>query len=225
MCNFRLITLCIVAALAVASLARTTVAQDRVKEVPVGGNVEIAVVANDPDGDPLTYTWTTTGGRIVGAGPRVLFDASDVPPGIYRATVTVSDAICEASTTIEVNVLAPVAASSVVASIGACAFARGSARASNACKATLDDVVLRLAQDASATIVVVGSAGSSERFDVALKRAEAARDYLVNERSTDPSRILTRAHGLSCPDSGSGGIVVYFVPSGIDAASVRTSCP
>jgi LmbE family N-acetylglucosaminyl deacetylase len=46
----------------------------------------------DPDGDPLTYSWTATGGRIVGSGPSVTY----VPPVVlaqttHRITVFVAD--------------------------------------------------------------------------------------------------------------------------------------
>lgn len=52
----------------------------------------VTVVATDGDGDPLTYTWQTTGGTITGSGAAVTF----TPPRIvtattYRITVTVTD--------------------------------------------------------------------------------------------------------------------------------------
>jgi outer membrane protein OmpA-like peptidoglycan-associated protein len=47
--------------------------------------------AIDPDGDILTYSWSTTGGKIDGSGDTVTFDASNIAPGKYTLTVTVSD--------------------------------------------------------------------------------------------------------------------------------------
>ena len=58
-----------------------------------GANDAIAVTttAADPDGDPLTYSWTATGGSVNGTGPNVRWLSSGVMPGNYTITVTVSD--------------------------------------------------------------------------------------------------------------------------------------
>ena len=40
-----------------------------------------------PDGLPLTYRWSTTGGRIESVGPRATFDSAGVAPGTYTVTV------------------------------------------------------------------------------------------------------------------------------------------
>lgn len=52
--------------------------------------VEIRCVASDPDGDALTYKWSTTGGRFTGSGEVVSWVA---PPslGNYQIKVTVED--------------------------------------------------------------------------------------------------------------------------------------
>ncbi len=54
-------------------------------------SVQLTANANDPDGDTLLYTWSTTGGRITGDGPNVTWDLSGVTPGSYTATVEVDD--------------------------------------------------------------------------------------------------------------------------------------
>ena len=54
--------------------------------VTVGEHVQINATASDPDNDPLTYTWCTTGGQIIGSGASVSFDSSGLAPG--RSTVT-----------------------------------------------------------------------------------------------------------------------------------------
>ncbi len=54
--------------------------------------VQLTADARDPDGDPLLYTWTVTGGRLVGEGRTVTWDLSGVAEGSYTATVEVSDA-------------------------------------------------------------------------------------------------------------------------------------
>lgn len=53
--------------------------------------VAINTTASDPDGDPLTYSWTATGGRVDGTGPAVRWLSAGTTPGTYTVTVTVSD--------------------------------------------------------------------------------------------------------------------------------------
>jgi hypothetical protein len=47
-------------------------------------------VASDPDGDSISYAWSTTGGRFSGAGPTVSWVAPE-DYGTYDVTVTVKD--------------------------------------------------------------------------------------------------------------------------------------
>jgi len=52
----------------------------------VGERVQITATASDPDNDPMTFSWRTSGGQIVGSGSSVRFVTSDLAPG--RCTVT-----------------------------------------------------------------------------------------------------------------------------------------
>lgn len=55
---------------------------------------DIAVVsanASDPDKDPLTYTWSATGGRVDGSGPQVRWLSTGTGVGVYTITVHVDD--------------------------------------------------------------------------------------------------------------------------------------
>lgn len=52
----------------------------------------VSVTAGDADGDPLTYTWTTTSGSIIGSGASVTYKPADVAvTTAVTATVTVDD--------------------------------------------------------------------------------------------------------------------------------------
>lgn len=51
----------------------------------------LEVTAHDPDGDPLSYKYSATVGRIAGESSLVTWNLEDVPLGTYRATVEVSD--------------------------------------------------------------------------------------------------------------------------------------
>lgn len=50
----------------------------------------ITVIATDPDGDPLTYTWLTSTGKVAGAGNVGTWQAPTVD-GTYEIQVVVSD--------------------------------------------------------------------------------------------------------------------------------------
>jgi outer membrane protein OmpA-like peptidoglycan-associated protein/opacity protein-like surface antigen len=57
----------------------------------VGERAQITATASDPDNDPLTYTWRTTGGQIIGSGTAVSFDSSGLAPGHDTVTGHVDD--------------------------------------------------------------------------------------------------------------------------------------
>ncbi len=57
----------------------------------VGERVQLTATANDPDNDPLTFSWRTSGGRIIGSGASVGFDSSGLAPGRYTVTGRVDD--------------------------------------------------------------------------------------------------------------------------------------
>jgi len=55
-----------------------------------GQSAAVTVTANDPDGDPLTYSYRVSGGTIQGAGANVTWTAPNAA-GTYSITVTVAD--------------------------------------------------------------------------------------------------------------------------------------
>jgi len=56
-----------------------------------GDTVTISATASDPDNDPLTYTWSSTGGRVDGSGPRVRWLSAGTAVGNYTVTLHVDD--------------------------------------------------------------------------------------------------------------------------------------
>ncbi len=83
----------------------TVCARDASLAVPANSQVQLTANASDPDGDTLLYTYSVTGGRIVGEGPNVSWDLSGVTPGTYTSTVEVNDGCgCVAFSSTTVNV-------------------------------------------------------------------------------------------------------------------------
>jgi len=56
-----------------------------------GERTGVTCNGSDPDNDPLTYSYTTTGGQIVGSGSNVQFDATGLQPGSYSVKCAVND--------------------------------------------------------------------------------------------------------------------------------------
>jgi hypothetical protein len=54
-------------------------------------SVNVATTAVDVENDVLTYSYTVTGGRVVGQGANVSWDLSGVRPGTYTITSAVDD--------------------------------------------------------------------------------------------------------------------------------------
>jgi outer membrane protein OmpA-like peptidoglycan-associated protein len=74
--------------------------------VHLGGHAHITADASDPDGDPLTYSWDTTGGQISGTGKEVDLDTTGLAPSTYTVNGHVNDgrggtADCRTTVTVE----------------------------------------------------------------------------------------------------------------------------
>jgi outer membrane protein OmpA-like peptidoglycan-associated protein len=71
-----------------------------------GERTGITCNGSDPDNDPLTYSYTSTGGQIVGSGSNVQFDSTGLQPGTYTVSCAVNDgrgASADASGKVEVK--------------------------------------------------------------------------------------------------------------------------
>jgi len=83
-------------------------------------------------------------------------------------------------------------------------FEPGSAKLTNIAKAVLDQAALRIKSDESATATVVGYSDGqgpeAKNMEMSEKRAEAARDYLVERHGIDASRISVEGRGSADPE-------------------------
>jgi outer membrane protein OmpA-like peptidoglycan-associated protein len=71
-----------------------------------GEHTGITCTGNDPDNDPLTYTYSASGGQVTGTGSSAQFDATGLQPGTYTVKCTVNDGrggTADASGNVEVN--------------------------------------------------------------------------------------------------------------------------
>lgn len=73
------------------------------------GTSSLNVDATDPDGDPLTYVWTPTGGSITGSGASVTYNAPNVVlDTVFTVTIEVQDGKGgSASDEVDITVKAP----------------------------------------------------------------------------------------------------------------------
>jgi len=160
-----------------------------------GERTGITSTASDPDGDRLTYSYSATAGQVSGDGPKATFDSTGLQPGSYTVKCGVSDGkggTAESSTNVDVQQPPPPPQASKA---GDCGYNKaGASRFDNACKRVGDDVALRLKNDPTAKLVIVGYADPKEpnAAKLAAARADGAKKYL-GEKGIDAARISTRA--------------------------------
>ena len=184
-----------------------------------GERVNIVSTASDPDGDPITYSYSATGGQISGNGPTAQFDSTGLNAGSYTVTCTADDGQggrTSATTNVDVQQPAPPPQASKV---GDCGYSKvGAGRFDNACKRVGDDVALRLKNEPNSKVVIVGYADPKEPKPdkLAQVRADGAKKYL-GEKGIDASRISTRV-GTASTEKGAAAenrrVDFIFVPEG-----------
>ncbi len=74
--------------------------------IAAGGVSRVSVGASDPDGDALSYVWTSTAGTLSGSGASVYWQAP-AAPGVYALTCAVSDSKAAALRSVCVTAVAP----------------------------------------------------------------------------------------------------------------------
>lgn len=204
-----------------------------------GATLTFTATASSPDNRPLTYQWAVepaSAGHLDSTNQATVhLDTTGATPGGVTGRLTVSDdrglsASCSAQATIQQPPPPPQA--SLAATLE---FKPNSSRVNNVSKAALDDVALRLQQDASAKAVIVGYATSTEvarrrplaaaaTLRLAEERAVHAEQYLVNQKGIASDRIEVR-HA-----DGPHKAEVWIVPQGatysgagvvFDASAIR----
>ena len=179
----------------------------------------ITMTATDPQGWPMTYSWTNSGGQLSGSGTSVTVTATNADAGnTITVTGTASDARANLSGTCTAQVNVPAVKSCVnVEDWGECTFEKNPKkpwRVDNDCKDTLDRLSLRLQQMPNGKLNVVGYTDEQESVNVQTlgsQRSVNVKYYLTTDGPTkvDASRVQPRAGGTKGKATH-----FYFVPEG-----------
>lgn len=184
--------------------------------VLAGERVRVTGRGADPDNDPLRYAWRTAAGQLSGSGTNVQLDTSGLAPGRYTVTGRVDDGrggAADGSTVITVE--APAAAPQA-SKIAEGFYRSAGSQPDNVLKRILDDVALRLRNDARARALIIGYADSSEETPDTLagQRAEGAKAYLAS-RGIASARVDTRvASGQAGAGRQNRRVDVIWLPEG-----------
>jgi outer membrane protein OmpA-like peptidoglycan-associated protein len=168
--------------------------------VEVGRSSTVTANAQDPDGDTLTYRWTTPQGTLANPAERqTLFTAGQQEGGV-PLTVTVNDGKGgTASATVNIQVTRPPVRNYTFEDVHF-DFDRYTLRTE--ATRVLDEAVAALREDANLRIEVEGhtcNIGTAE-YNLALgdRRATAVRDYLVS-RGVSADRLRSVSYGEERP--------------------------
>jgi len=189
-----------------------TLAIERSPLLP-GERTGVTCSGSDPDNDPLTYSYTTTGGQISGSGSKVQFDSTGLPPGSYTVKCAVSDGrggAADASGNVEVKeppqikqLEAKLALHSIYFPTALPTVAKPSGGLLASQQKTLDalasDFKQYLTYKADAHLILEGHADSrgAKEYNVKLseRRVERTKTYLV-EHGVPADHLEIRAFGF-----------------------------
>ncbi len=178
-----------------------------------GERTGVTCNGSDPDNDPLTYSYTTTGGQIVGSGSNVQFDAAGLKPGSYTVKCAVSDGrggSADASGNVEVKepaqikqLEAKLALHSIYFPTAQPTVAKPTGGLLASQEVTLDELATNYKQyltyKPDAKLILEGHADvrGAKEYNVKLseRRVERTKSYLV-EKGVSADHLETRAFGF-----------------------------
>ncbi len=168
--------------------------------VEVGKSATVTCDANDPDGDQLTYRWTTPTGKLANPADRQTLWTAPMQEGSVPVTCTVNDGKSGTATdTVTIQVIKPPVKEYTFEDVHF-DFDRYSLRPEAV--RILDEAIRAMRDDASLRIEIEGhtcSIGTAE-YNLALgeRRATAVRDYLTS-RGVTADRLRTVTYGEERP--------------------------
>jgi len=187
--------------------------------VAIGEPATITMTASDPQGWPMTYSWSTSAGQLSGSGTSATLTASNAEAGstiTVTGTATDARANLSSSCTAQVNVPA-VQKCTTIEDWGECTFEKNPKkpwRVDNDCKDVLDKLSLRLQQMPNGKLNVVGYTNQEESVNVqtiGAQRSVNVKYYLTTDgpNKVDTSRVQPRQGGTKGQATH-----FYFVPEG-----------
>ena len=186
--------------------------------IAIGQSSTITMTASDPQGWPMTYTWSATGGQLSGSGTSATLTATNADAG---NTITVTGTATNnrnlsSSCTASVNV-PPIQKCVNIEDWGECTFEKNPKkpwRVDNDCKDTLDKLSLRLQQMPNGKLDIVGYTDEKEvvkEQTLGAQRSVNVKYYLTTDGPTkvDAGRVQPRQGGTKGKATH-----FYFVPEG-----------
>ncbi|MBW4039362.1 MAG: hypothetical protein HIU91_10915 [Acidobacteria bacterium] len=192
----------------------TTTCSANPSQVNAGDPVTITSQGTSPQNRALTYSYSATGGAISGNTSTATLNTAGAAPGDITVTCSVVDDLgktASANTTVSVNAPPPPPAPQTRA-LCAVSFERDQKRperVDNEAKGCLDNIALDMQRETSGRLVIVGNYSKDEKPAAAAKRTMNVRQYLVDEKGVEASRIDLRTG----TDSGRT-VTNVFVPEG-----------
>ena len=187
--------------------------------IATGEPSTITMTATDPQGWPMTYSWSNSGGTLNGSGTSVTATATSADAGntiTVTGTATDARANLSASCTAQVRV-PPVQKCVNIEDWGECTFEKNPKkpwRVDNDCKDTLDKLTLRLQQMPNGKLDIVGYTDQEEvvkEQTLGAQRSVNVKYYMTTDGPTkvDASRVQPRQGGTKGKATH-----FYFVPEG-----------
>jgi hypothetical protein len=176
-----------------------------------GDSSTISASGMSPQNRPLTYSYSSTAGSVMGTSSSATLSTSGASPGPITVTCNVvDDKGNTASATTSVNVIAPPPPAAppapMASSLCSVSFERDAkrpTRVDNEAKACLDDIALALQRSSDAKLALVGNQDAKEQKmadhvskmkhpkpSAAAERAVNTKEYLVTDKGIDASRIM-----------------------------------
>lgn len=162
-----------------------------------GTTIDISTTGTSPQNRPLTYSYSASAGQITAEGPTAKLATAGLGATTITVTCNVVDDLGQtAQSNTQVTLTVP-PTPTVAETLDLCHIRfdrdrRRPVRVDNEAKGCLDDIALTLQQQAEAKLVMVGNSSANENPQAGAERALNARQYLVNEKGIDRSRVEVR---------------------------------
>jgi hypothetical protein len=179
-----------------------------------GTDFDISATAVSPQKRPLTYTYTSTAGVVTGAGPSAKLTTAGLSAVTVTVTCTVADDVSHTvSATADIAITVPpppvIPETQQLCSISFARDTRRPVRVDNEAKGCLDDIAISMNKQTDARLVLTGNAVAGDKPNAAAERTLNARQYLMQEKGIDPSRI-----DLRTGDAAEKTVTTTLVPPG-----------